>query len=573
LVLIMAAVSIILYALSIYLAFPQFQGNRLVDPLAELHALSPLYYAALIIMVGAGVAVWLWRLGSKYLQVVLLMTLTVMLWLTPYLLTGYVRFSDSTWHVGIATQIPEVLAGRTIALSNYAWASPGSFIYHYSAINILGMQPLTYIQFFPLFSLLMWVLLGYILLSRVFSRKAAFLALLLAVPGLHYIQIHASPHAIGALLLLTSLALLTRPGAAAKVSALIVIIIIIVSHPTTPLLLAIFLAAALVMITVYSRKISRTQIALASILVVSFAGWLYFFSHSALPPGINTKPEPVPVSVPVVQEPYPSLTDRLVPDDLDTSQQFIQGSPFIYQNIYNLNKGIYFLYGAAAILGLLYILVRTYPRKRNLKGWLLRLGGLKRGELLAVISIPLLLLLTLLLAEQAHDLIETGLTYIIIILACIIASVFTRPFLMKKKIAPYLLTVMALLSTLTYPVIAYSIDAYSSPPASEEQGLKFLAADVSLEGKTLIESFGTQLALYLPPGTKKVTLAGMGSPKYKPDLAVFRNTGYYYLAMRLNLSFEDNNFTRMLASIESQKYFKVYSSPTFLIYLKGQGKK
>ena len=306
----LASVSIIMYALSIFLAFPQFQSNRLVDALAELHALSPLYYAALIFMVGSGVAVWHWRLRSKYLQVVLLMLLTVMLWLTPYLLTGYVRFSDSTWHVGAATKIPEVLNGQTVAFSNYALSSPGSFIYHYSLINILGLQPLTYIQFFPLFDLLMFVLLGYILLSRLFSRRAAFLALLLAVPGLHYIQIHASPHAIGTLLMLTALFLLTRPGALARALAVVVIIIIVVSHPTTPLLLAIFLAAALIMITIYSRKIRRTQLALAGILVVSLAGWFFFFSHGTLPPGagalspVQNRSRVQTTPTPAVQPPY-----------------------------------------------------------------------------------------------------------------------------------------------------------------------------------------------------------------------------------------------------------------------------
>ena len=188
-----------------------------------------------------------------------------------------------------------------------------------------------------------------------------------------------------------------------------------------------------------------------------------------------------------------------------------------------------------------------------------------------MISIPILALLTLLLAEQAHDLIETGLTYLVLVLACIIASIFTRPFLMKKKAAPYLLTAIMLFFTLTYPAVAYSIDAYSSPPQSEEEGLKFVAADVSLEGKTIVESFGTQLALYIPPTTKEVTLAGMGSPKLKPDLAMFRSTGYYYLAMRFDLSFKNNNYTRTLASFESQKYLKVYASPTFIVYLKGQG--
>lgn len=52
----------------------------------------------------------------------------------------------------------------------------------------------------------------------------------------------------------------------------------------------------------------------------------------------------------------------------------------------------------------------------------------------------------------------------------------------------------------------------------------------------------------------------------EPDLAVFRSTDYFTAAMRIDLSLEDNFYTRYLDFIEKGQWNKVYSSPTFRIY-------
>lgn len=114
-----AVIAVIIYIISIYRAFPIFQMNRLIDPLAELHSLSVLYYAALVLVALASVACLVWRCGNKYLHIGLLIIFAIMLWLTPYLLSGFVRYSDSSWHVGIATKIPQILAGDKVTLSWY----------------------------------------------------------------------------------------------------------------------------------------------------------------------------------------------------------------------------------------------------------------------------------------------------------------------------------------------------------------------------------------------------------------------------------------------------------------------
>ena len=245
-VLILAAVAALIYVVSVFLAYQVFQDTWLTDPLAEIHSLYPLYYIAIALAALSVVACVLWRVGNRCIHVLLLMLFAVMLWLTPYWLTSFVRLGDSAWHVGVAMNIPQVLDGEQTVFSNYGWDYPGSFIYHYSFVKILGIQPLTYIHLFPLLCALLFVILCYALVDRLFSSKVALLSMLMAIPGLHYLQLHASPHAIGALLMLTTLLLLTQRAAAVKVIPLAVILIgiIIFTHPTTPLLLTIFLAAA-----------------------------------------------------------------------------------------------------------------------------------------------------------------------------------------------------------------------------------------------------------------------------------------------------------------------------------------
>ncbi|MGB2798579.1 MAG: hypothetical protein WBC82_01815 [Dehalococcoidia bacterium] len=460
-------------------------------------------------------------------------------------------------------QIPQVLDGDPVAFSGNAWLRPGSYIYHYTFLNTLGMEPTTYISlFFPLFCLLIFILLCYVFLAKFISHQVAFLSMLIAIPGLHYIQLHPSPHTIGALLMLTALLLLIRRGIASKVIAIMAIIAIIISHPTTPLLLSIFLAAALLTSLLYSRRIGRTQVALASILLICFVGWFLWFSfyHASLP-AVATG----------LQWWYESAT----PWDLGAAQQYLTGTTFIYGSIHNLNKAIYFLYAIAAIVGILYISVRTYLKRSGIKDWISKIGGLKPSEAVMAISIPPLLILTFLLAETHTCLIETGLTFIILALSCIIASVIARSdhFWVNKKIICSVVMIGLLFLTLSFPAVAYSIDAYSSFPKSEEAGLKFLATSVPLGEKTIATNSGAQLALYLQSpveGLERVDHTRRIKPdltKIQPDIVVFRSTGYYLVAMRHDLSFEDNRFAEYSNFVESNKYDRIYSSSTFEVYL------
>jgi len=576
-ILLFIGIAVIIYLLSIFFAYPIFQNTRLTDPLAEVHSLFPLYYIAIVMIALTCIGCIIWKIENKYLHLFLLLIFATMLWFTPYYLTGFTRLPDGPWHVGIALHIPQVLSGDSVAFSNYAISYPGSFIYHYIILNIIGViKPTTYINsFFPLFDVLLFVFLCYLFISRLFNQQIAFFSLLIAIPGLHYTQFHPSPHTIGALLMLTVLLLLTRPGVVSKVIAITVITVIIISHPTTPLLLSIFLMAALISNVIYIRKVNRTQIILAGILTLCFSGWFFwsqFYSSFAPLETAATLSQQVISTKPKVAQ---NLSQQVISTKPKVAQKYLIGTPFIYKNIYNLNKAIYILYAIIAIWGILYIIIRAYFEKKSIRNWIRNLLGLNPSETFMVFSILPLFIFTLLLAEVAHDLIETGLTYIILALSCLIASAISRLYhhITNKKIIHSMVTAWLLFLTLSFPIVAYSIDAYSSFPKSEEAGLKFLT-DTPLNEKIVAMTMANQLALYTQSPLDQAKFINLHTPqvpnlsKIQPDLIVFRSTGYYYAAMRHDLSFKNNRFTEYMAMVENNKYDKVYSSPTFETYSK-----
>jgi hypothetical protein len=152
-------------------------------------------------------------------------------------------------------------------------------------------------------------------------------------------------------------------------------------------------------------------------------------------------------------------------------------------------------------------------------------------------------------------------------LSCIIASAIIRSRWIDKKIASSVLVVSVLFLTISFPIVAYSIDAYSNFPGSEKLGVEFLDSKVPLDGKTVAGTNIFQLALYPQASSAVIEYVNYRRSQIYTDIAVLRNTGYYYVAMRFTRSFEDNAYTEYLKMIEDGRYIKIYSSPTFNVYL------
>ena len=578
-ILLLSTVALIIYLISIQLAYPVFQNTRLIDPLAEMHSLVPLYYVAIALMAIAGFACFAWRIGNRKIHLVLLLLFAIMLWYTPYFMAGFSRLPDTAKNIGIAMNVPQILAGDVNPFSWYCATYPSSYVYSWSFINITGMETIQYMRFFPLICICMFVLLCYAFVSKLFNPKVAFLAMLLAIPGLHYITSHASAHSIGVLLLLTTLILLFHKGIIFRILTFIAIIAVFICHPISPLLLSIFLVAAL--ITSYSGRIGKTQLVIAMMLVVCFAGWFFWPNVSLITEDAQSISPVARSEASIAQGTRPSelgqaddageqaamIYKRVTPDEFSTTRKYLIGTPFIYGNIHRLNVLIYMLYAMATAIAILGVFYREYLHGRKMKNWLLKTGGLNRNQLFLILSGVMLFVLTVLLAEKGHVLIERGLTFIIICCSCITASVIVYLYRVNK-IRRIIIPVMGLLTvflTLAYPVVAYSIEAFTNFPASEDAGLQFLASDVLSEEKTLTITSSQQLTLY----TLNINLVRppRNDISKGAEVVVFRSTGFFNNAMRQDMSFKDNEFIRYQKDVDDcSSYNRIYVSHSTCIY-------
>ena len=590
-ILLLAAVAAIIYLVSLKLAYPLFQDSRLTDPLAEMHSLFPLHYVAIGIVALLSVACFVFRIQNKGVHLLLLLLLAVMLWYTSYYMAEFARPPDSPRNLGVALEIPQVLSGSVFPESYYGLDFPSAYILDYTLVNVTGIEYLSYMHLFPLISIGLFVLLGYVFASRLFSPLAAFITMLFAMIGLHYIVFHPSAHVVGVLLLLTALVLLWRQDTTSRVLTFLLIAAVIICHPISPVLLAVFLAAAL--IAHFPHRLVKSQVVLIAImLVVCVVGLFMWPTLSLAIPETPSAPEATdtpevldtpeaPDSVPAEPPPATSagspkwtmgLKDYIFPDEFDTTRLFLLGTPFIYGGIYNLNRGIYLLYAFLGVAAVGYIFYISRSRWKGIGDFLKNFGGLSRGEVFLAISVPVLVILTILLGERVHTLIERGLTFTILAISGVVASILVRMYEPATRVARRFIVlamiVIVLFLTVSFPVVAYSIDAYTSFPISEEAGLKFLADYMPLDEKTLATTHAGQMALYRPYILEPVQLWSKPSLE-EGDVFAFRMSGYYSAAMRDDLSFENNWFIRYQNAVNnSSRFARIYSSPTMAIFVK-----
>jgi hypothetical protein len=576
-VLLFAVLAATIYLISLKYAYNTYQETRLVDPLAQVHSLPVPYYIAIVMVAIAALVCLMSRIQSKGVHLFILILLAVMLWYTPYYLAGFLKTPDDLWHVGVAMHIPEVLAGQPITFSYYALEYPASFIFHYQFMSILGIGPMTYIQLFVLFSLCLFVLLFYICIYRLVGPRVALLSLILAIPGLHYFELHPSPHVLGLLLMMTVLVLLLKPRLNRSIIALamVTVFIIIATHPISPLLLCVFLGAGGVTSWLHQKKFGETQAALFILLAFCFAGWFLWQMLIASTPIMEAAPlsasEP---ALPSVGETAPILLtghstgawEGIVFIGLSNIKDLLVGHTFIYSGISNLRRGVYFLYGLLAVAAILHVMVRSYRARANLKQWITNFGGLSKNEVFMASSALLLIILTVLLVARDPGLTERSLSFLILTLCCLVALIATRYFfdgVRAKAIAWTPVAVIILFLVISFPMLGYSQDAYTSVPVPEVNGLKFLAASEALDQKTIYIGWPQQLAFYSPYSNSTYQWSG------KPDLRVLRTTDYYSAAMHEDLSFDDNRFTRLLYQTQQDaEYSEIYSNPAFHVYLK-----
>jgi hypothetical protein len=578
----LAFISFFLFFSWIFLVLTKGPDYRILvrtDPLAMINVLFPYFWVILAALITVCLIVFIKRGSPLWLHVLLLVQLSLMLYYTPFLLGGFSWSPDSLWHGGIASYMPAILSGSKFSLTEYGHSYPVSFLVTYGVERLFSIDIFTYtLYIFPPICTALISGLAYFFTSRILDKRTAFLSMLFALPTLHYIETHVSPFATGTVLLLASLVLLTYKSAKAFAFSLLIILAATLTHPISPIFLGIYLICVLIVNFLFGkksvmlhsfwvslkcffkRKDLRTYsinsrifiVPLMFLFLVDF--WLYWTIYVASPNYMG-------VDVPVSKVLDLSFLSNLI----NTVEWTTGGQGFIYPSISQLSLSIYaiFLVSIATIF-----LVNFFKFLKNRK-------NVER-------SVPLRLTLTLtaigsgvmsyLLFSSSGErfLLGRGLIFFLLMGSICIATYISANNIKRPKIKIAVAFAFVLFLVFTFPVISYSKEAYNTFTPSADAGLKFLTNKIDLSNKTLSMTSDQQLASYADL-TKGLNLIGFPPDLsyQQPDVVVLRINSYYLMAMRYDLSFNNNSYTNLRYNLtEEQLYNHIYSNINFEVFLR-----
>jgi len=541
-----------------------YQNIAGVDSLAMINVLFPWFW--ILLLAFAVICIAVFRLGldtAKWLHALLLVQLSLFLFFTPFILSGFSWSPDSLWHGGVASYMPEILSGSKPAYSGYAQSYPLSFLTTYCVEQVSGLDVFSYTLYvYPLVCITSITMLAYVFASRLLSPRQAFVSMLLALPALHFLEPHVSPFSAGTVLVLVSFILLTVKGRAAKVLSFFTIFALILTHPISPISLGIFLFAAAVL-SLFSKTTPaigrfpfKTSV-LASILL--FLGTAWFAWTTLQVASIYETVEYALLDVFTLR-----FLDRLG----NVLGWTAGGQSFIYPGIHQLNLSAYVVFLLFVSLLLLLDLTRRFAWKRIVTDNRARDGAYERIPFVAFSSLIYAAFgYMLFLATDQRFLLGRGLIFYIFMASIYISKHLVRRNQIGRDFKEFVVVSVVLFLLFSFPIISYSKEAYNTFTPSAAHGLTFVS-QIDLSRKSVSMSFDQQLAAYV--NLSEVVLAESYPPNLNttsPDFVVLRTNAFFYSAMRGGLSFERNSYTELQDDLRGKVgYNKIYSSPTFEVY-------
>jgi hypothetical protein len=542
----------LLWVILMRLTWTEYQNTRIADPLSLLHVLSPYYYILLLPSVLLCLYVFYDGLDSRWLHFVLLFQLSLLLWVTPHVLSGAARDPDSLFHPGVSLNIESILDGNVSQFDKYAEKYPGSFILTYFMMKMTSLDISTFgTLVYPVVTCFIYILGWYTFTSTYIGEKAAFLSTLLAISSLHYVKLHPSPQSVGTMLVLAAMVLAVGKEKSQKIVGGFLFLLTFFIHPISPLLFLIF-AGSVISLEIFCRRSSLTRKKLS---VLVFIGLFLLVSLTM----------------------FSSLGETLV-KELSKVGSLILGTKnvslgifgFAYSSIFILNLLIYLCIGLAA----LYFLVNLI-RKASLH----QVCSEKKGITLVVAAAFYAIFGGFLgILENSPTLLERGLSFSVLMATAFIvyvtlSSSHALSLNCKRMSSLHWISVLFVFLAVTYPVVAYSTESYNSFPFSERAGLAFIVRTELIQSRSVAMPYYNQLVTYNVDGssTKFFPLHGryiLDFDSKQPDVFVYRTTGYYNAVLRWDRSFEQNRYVKY--EINLQSYNLIYVSPSVRIFLRNE---
>jgi len=540
-----------------------FQNTHGSDPLAAINVLYPFYWIILSFFILIFVYVIYRDCDSPFLHVLLLCEISLVLFFTPFVLSGFSWSPDSLFHGGVASYMPQILNGANIPFSDYPQAYPLSYLLTYSLQNLFRLNIIQYTLYvYPALSSILISVLGYFFVAKVIGPKNAFLAMIVTLSALHYLEPHVSPFSTGTILILFALISLTMKSRIAKVLFVISVLALVLTHPISPLSLGVFLFYVLVVkflstklfglsldLGFFSKIASNISFTSVFLTMAVWFTWTLNYSYQAY--------GSVGYSIARIL----SLEFLNV---VDEATQFTVGG-FIYPEIFQINLIVYAIF---AIFSLFFVLrsFKNILQKSTSTFTLLEFFFSSLALIYAAYSYLLYL------GSGEHVILGRGLIFFVLM-----ASLPISMFLLNKsnnfRVKQMKLLFSVLLLTglfFSFPIVSYSKEAYNTYTPSQAAGLEFMADNLNLSMGTVSLSADQQLASYVNLND------GLSLIKYPPDLdsiqpdyVVLRVNYYLARAMRYELDFENNTHTQLVTELSNNPdYTKIYSNGEFEVYAK-----
>jgi hypothetical protein len=537
-----------------------YQDSAGTDPLAMIHVLFPYFWVLLLAFVGVCFVAFLKFGDNRLLHMLLLSQLALMLYFTPFLLSGFSWSPDSLWHAGVADYMPQILSGDKIVLTQYAQAYPFSFLLTYFARHVLGFGLIDYTLYvYPTICIVAITTLAYFFAARILSSKVAFLSMLFTLPALHYIEPHVSPFSTGTVLVFLSFVLLTYKSRLALSLSLASILLLVFTHPISPIVLGIFLFAIFIVSFVFrKREYSHLTISNAPILpifVILGTVWFYWIIFHAMwvYSGVNAT---------IMNVFNLNFLSRV----LSASEFTVGGQAFFYSWIHDLGLLVYAIFLLLTMIPLVADLKQLFARKEKRKQEAIIY---KRIILILAAILYAVMGFMLFLASGERFLLGRGLLFFIFMGSLAVATYFVGISRFGNRVKNLVALGIIVFLACTFPLVSYSKEAYNTFTPAAESGLSFLSASGILVNRTISIGAPQQLAAYanLSQGLNYIKSFPPDLAAQTVDVVVLRVNSYFVISMRYDLSFENNSYTELRDYLEdSQLYNKVYSNSEFEVY-------
>lgn len=565
---IMALYSVVVFfswILLIIYAAPKFQEAVGTDPLAMINVLFPYYWIILIAFVVICFSTFFKAEIPSWLYMLLIGQLSLMLYFTPFLLSGFSWSPDSLWHGGVARYLPEILSGSKIQFSQYAQSYPFSFIITYFTNRIIGIDIISFTLYIypPIASVLISVL-AYFFATRVFSNKVGFLALLFTLPVWHYIEPHVSPFSAGTILVLISLILITYKNRLASVLSAVAVLVLTITHPISPISLAAYIFSYILIgilsrITKGENLISQSKnllysthnsVSIFSIVIIAWLSWTVYHAISIYP-GLET------AVISVFNFGFLSRISNVT--------NFVGGQGFIYPEIHALSLIIYGMFLVVILIPFFEYFLHSLSNKAAKHNSLMY----NKTALSFAAAINAGIGFLLFLSSGERFLLGRGLLYFLLFGSMVFATYFLNSDQFISKSRKIFALGLIILLFCSFPVISYSKEAYNSFTPSAEAGLIFLSSNVDLSKNSLSMGVDQQLAAYMDLSKDYISFPFPPNlTSESPDVIVLRINSYYIISMRYDLSFTNNSYINLKEDLAmNSDYNKIYSNSKFEIYI------